>query len=74
MGQAKFMEWDELMGADGKANETACKAKTSNLNEDLGRIQHIFRSILTTYVLDSLPAMPNSFHRDMAGSKNILSQ
>lgn len=43
VGQAKFMEWDELMGASDGANEDAsCKAKTSNLNEDLGRIQHIF--------------------------------
>lgn len=43
VGQAKFMEWDELMGADDSSGEdTACKAKTSNLNEDLGRIQHIF--------------------------------
>lgn len=42
VGQAKFMEWDELMGADGGENESACKAKTSNLNEDLGRIEHIF--------------------------------
>lgn len=42
VGQAKFMEWDELMGADGVHEDSSCKAKTSNLNEDLGRIQHIF--------------------------------
>lgn len=42
VGQAKFMEWDELMGADETAEEQSVKAKTSNLNEDLGRIQHIF--------------------------------
>lgn len=42
VGQAKFMEWDALMGADGSSDEGSCKAKTSNLNEDLGRIEHIF--------------------------------
>ncbi len=44
VGQAKFMEWDELMGANSEpgSEDNACKAKTSNLNEDLGRIQHIF--------------------------------
>ncbi|GAM25814.1 hypothetical protein SAMD00019534_089890 [Acytostelium subglobosum LB1] len=45
MGQAKFMEWDHHMRAkvDRKdITESHCKAKTSNLNEDLGRIEHIF--------------------------------
>ncbi|KAF2074244.1 hypothetical protein CYY_004454 [Polysphondylium violaceum] len=52
VGQAKFMEWDQnmtskvlvpdpLTGTEVEV-EKGCKAKTSNLNEDLGRIQHIF--------------------------------
>eukprot|EP01132_Coremiostelium_polycephalum_P003773 gene3773-4697_t len=52
VGQAKFMEWDEQMmhkipvinnmTEEITEVEKGCKAKTSNLNEDLGRIQHIF--------------------------------
>ncbi|KYQ93719.1 transmembrane protein [Tieghemostelium lacteum] len=52
VGQAKFMEWDKDMTSivpvynptTGIENEVekGCRAKTSNLNEDLGRIQHIF--------------------------------
>jgi magnesium-transporting ATPase (P-type) len=50
VGQAKFMEYDEEMSVSKQLNvqkekditETHMSAKTSNLNEDLGRIQHIF--------------------------------
>eukprot|EP01112_Ceratiomyxa_fruticulosa_P017857 TRINITY_DN5637_c0_g2_i1.p1 TRINITY_DN5637_c0_g2~~TRINITY_DN5637_c0_g2_i1.p1 ORF type:complete len:660 (+),score=121.16 TRINITY_DN5637_c0_g2_i1:150-2129(+) len=43
VGQSRFMQWDEFMGAGPNGDgETAMKCKTSNLNEDLGRIQHIF--------------------------------
>ncbi|KAM9966517.1 hypothetical protein ACTFIR_006735 [Dictyostelium discoideum] len=52
VGQAKFMEFDSYMRSqvltidpatgEEKEVEKGCKAKTSNLNEDLGRIQHIF--------------------------------
>ncbi|EGC28908.1 hypothetical protein DICPUDRAFT_51588 [Dictyostelium purpureum] len=52
VGQAKFMEWDinmrskvvtiDTITGEEKEVEKGCKAKTSNLNEDLGRIQHIF--------------------------------
>ncbi|EFA84150.1 transmembrane protein [Heterostelium album PN500] len=45
MGQAWFMQWDLQMAANENGAPVAdqhCKAKTSSINEDLGRIQHIF--------------------------------
>jgi magnesium-transporting ATPase (P-type) len=43
VGQAKFMEWDDEMKTEYKTDmghkETGCKAKTSNLNEELGRVR-----------------------------------
>jgi phospholipid-transporting ATPase len=46
VGQAKFMEWDEEMSVSKEKSEGYSdgnmSAKTSNLNEDLGRIEHIF--------------------------------
>lgn len=38
VGQARFMSWDNNM----RVGEHKMQPKTSNLNEDLGRIQHIF--------------------------------
>jgi len=41
--QAKFMEWDENFALDpSNLTETGMRAKTSSINEDLGRIQQIF--------------------------------
>eukprot|EP01133_Synstelium_polycarpum_P012152 gene12152-14219_t len=48
VGQAKFMQWDLHMSGttyDEDGNnpiDYSCRAKTSSLNEDLGRIQHVF--------------------------------
>src|SRR5690554_699671 len=46
VGQAKFMEWDERttlpLDTVKEGESRSMKTKTSNLNEDLGRIQHIF--------------------------------
>jgi hypothetical protein len=49
VGQAKFMEWDEQMALD-KSNlgETGMRAKTSNLNEDLGKVSFSLIQYLLT--------------------------
>lgn len=43
VGQAKFMEWDEQMALNkDDITSTGAKAKTSNLNEELGRVSEYF--------------------------------
>lgn len=41
--QGSFMEWDRKMAMDPKnVEETGCKAKTSNLNDELALVQYVF--------------------------------
>lgn len=71
VGQAKFMEWDENMRghADG-IDSTGCKAKTSNLNEDLGRIQHIFSDKTGTLTENTMNFCKCSVRMDSYDEKN----
>jgi hypothetical protein len=50
VGQAKFMEWDEQMALDkSNVGETGMRAKTSNLNEDLGKVSLLTHTILIDF-------------------------
>jgi magnesium-transporting ATPase (P-type) len=42
VGQAKFMEWDLEMTQEFANGPEGMKAKTSNLNEELGRVNTCF--------------------------------
>lgn len=53
VGQARFMQWDEKMALDpNDTNATGMRAKTSNLNEDLGKVKDIL-AYQTNNFLDS---------------------
>lgn len=72
VGQAKFMEWDDHMfGTFVDGVEVAgCKAKTSNLNEDLGRIQHIFSDKTGTLTENVMNFCKCSVRMDSFDEKN----
>lgn len=51
VGQARFMQWDEKLAIDPtNTDDTGMRAKTSNLNEDLGKVL-LFEVICNLIVL-----------------------
>lgn len=71
VGQAKFMEWDgEMASITDGIEGSGCKAKTSNLNEDLGRIQHIFSDKTGTLTENSMNFCKCSVRMDSFDEKN----
>jgi phospholipid-transporting ATPase len=74
--QARFMVWDpRLFGHDENGEEAPMVVNTSNLNEDLGRIQHVFcdkTGTLTENVMEFRCASVGGVNYEISDSATFL--